>query len=90
MTLMLDSGIRRGADIVTALCLGAKFCFVGRATLYGVAAGGLAGANRAVAILRNEVDLVMAQLGCTSLAELGARLLLADGDGRSAARPLAR
>ena len=40
MTLMLDSGIRRGSDVITALCLGAKFCFVGRWTLYGLAAGG--------------------------------------------------
>ena len=86
MTLMLDSGIRRGSDIVTALCLGAKFCFVGRATLYGVAAGGLAGANRAVAILHNEIDLVMAQVGCTALPRLGPEFLLAGGDVGSGAR----
>jgi L-lactate dehydrogenase (cytochrome)/(S)-mandelate dehydrogenase len=89
MTLMLDSGIRRGADIVTALCLGAKFCFVGRATLYGVAAGGLAGANRAIAILRNEVDLVMAQIGCAALPRLGAGFLLADTDGEALPRNVA-
>ena len=76
MTLMLDSGIRRGSDIVTAFCLGAQFCFVGRATLYGVAAGGLPGARRAIAILRNEIDLVMAQLGCSAPAQLGAEFLL--------------
>ena len=85
MTLMLDSGIRRGADIVTALCLGAKFCFVGRATVYGVAAGGLDGANRAVAILRDEVDLVMAQLGCSQLSHLGTQFLLAGGNGAAGA-----
>jgi L-lactate dehydrogenase (cytochrome)/(S)-mandelate dehydrogenase len=75
MTLMLDSGIRRGSDIVTALCLGAKFCFVGRATLYGVAAGGIAGAKRAIAILRNEVDILLSQLGVPNARELGPDML---------------
>ena len=40
MTVMLDGGIRRGSDVITALCLGAKYVFVGRPTLYGVTAGG--------------------------------------------------
>jgi (S)-mandelate dehydrogenase len=70
-TLMLDSGVRRGSDIVTALCLGARFVFVGRATLYGVAAGGLAGASRAIEILRDEIDRVMAQIGCPTVGQLG-------------------
>ena len=48
VTIMYDSGVRRGADVVTALCLGAKFVFMGRATLYGVAAGGVPGAARAL------------------------------------------
>lgn len=71
MTLMIDSGIRRGADILTALSLGAKFCFTGRATLYGMIAGGLAGAERAIAILHNEIDVVMSTIGVTELAQLG-------------------
>ncbi len=75
MTLMLDSGIRRGADILTALALGAKFCFTGRATLYGMAAGGSSGAQRAIAILRNEIDAVMSQIGCTAIAQLGPQFL---------------
>ena len=66
---------RRGADILTALSLGAKFCFTGRATLYGMAAGGLAGAERAIAILRNEIDVVMSQIGCTATAQLGPQFL---------------
>ena len=45
LIVMLDSGVRRGSDIIVARCLGADFVFVGRATLYGVAAAGLAGAN---------------------------------------------
>jgi (S)-mandelate dehydrogenase len=82
LTLMLDSGIRRGSDIVTAMCLGAKFCFVGRASLYGVTAGGLAGAQRAIAILRHEVDVLMGQLGCTDLARVGPDLLFREGESQ--------
>lgn len=69
-TLMLDSGIRCGADIVTAYCLGAQYVFVGRATLYGVAAGGRRGVLRAIDLLRHEVDLIMAQVGCADLAKI--------------------
>jgi L-lactate dehydrogenase (cytochrome)/(S)-mandelate dehydrogenase len=78
LTVMLDSGVRRGSDIVVGLCLGAKFVFVGRATLYGVAAGGLAGARRAIDILREEVDMTMALIGCTSVAELGPDFLFSN------------
>jgi (S)-mandelate dehydrogenase len=76
MAVMLDSGVRRGADILTALCLGARFVFVGRATLYGAAAGGLPGAQKAIGILRKEIDLVMGQIGCPSLDGLGPGFLL--------------
>ena len=71
MTVMLDGGIRRGSDIFTALCLGADFVFLGRATLYGVVAGGTAGATCALGFLRNELDLVMGQIGCPSLDQVG-------------------
>jgi len=71
MTVMLDSGIRRGADILIAMCLGAEFCFFGRPTLYGAAAGGLPGVKKAVDIFRGEIDLVMGQIGCPSLDQLG-------------------
>lgn len=74
-TLMLDSGIRRGADILTALCLGAQFCFTGRATLYGMIAGGRDGAGRAIAILRNEMDVVMSSIGVTGIEQLGPQFL---------------
>ena len=74
-TLMLDSGVRRGADIVTALCLGAQFVFVGRATLYGLAAGGAAGVRRALEILRAEVSTVMSQLGRPRVEDLGRDVL---------------
>ncbi|HEY1259024.1 MAG TPA: alpha-hydroxy acid oxidase [Stellaceae bacterium] len=71
LAVMLDSGVRRGADILVALCLGAKFVFMGRPTLYGAAAGGIPGVKKAIDIFRGEIDLVMAQIGCPTLAELG-------------------
>ena len=71
MTIMLDSGVRRGADILIAMCLGAQFCFFGRPTLYGAVAGGLPGVRKAVDIFRSEIDLVMGQIGCPSLDQLG-------------------
>lgn len=72
MTILIDSGFRRGSDIVKALALGTDGVLLGRATLYGVAAGGQAGAARALAILRDETDRVMTLLGCGSVAELNA------------------
>ena len=71
MTLMLDSGVRRGADVLIAMCLGAQFVFFGRPTLYGAVAGGQAGVNKAVDIFRGEIDMVMGQIGCQRLDQLG-------------------
>lgn len=79
-TLMFDSGVRRGADIVTAQCLGAQFVFVGRATLYGLAAGGLPGVRKAVSILRQELDTIGRQIGCTSASEFDDKLLRVKGE----------
>jgi len=76
MTVMYDSGIRRGSDAVTALCLGAKYVFVGRATLYGVTAGGCAGATRALAIFKDEIDRVMMHIGAPDIKSLGPHLLM--------------
>jgi isopentenyl diphosphate isomerase/L-lactate dehydrogenase-like FMN-dependent dehydrogenase len=89
MTVMLDGGIRRGSDVVTALCLGAKYVFVGRPTLYGVTAGGCAGATRALAIFRNEIDLVMANMGAPDLKSLGPQFLMwkDEDDRRRNVRP---
>jgi (S)-mandelate dehydrogenase len=74
--LLLDSGVRRGSDIVAALCMGADFILTGRATLYGATAGGLDGVKKAVSILQREVDLVMGQIGALTLDDLGPRFLL--------------
>lgn len=65
--LMMDGGIRRGSDILTALCLGADFVFVGRATLYGLVTRGRAGIDCAINILRSELDQLMGQIGCLDL-----------------------
>lgn len=80
VTLMLDGGFRRGADVVIALASGAKFVFLGRPTLYGAIAGGDAGAARAVGIIRDEMNKVMAQIGCPILSELGPDALYRDTD----------
>ena len=74
--LLLDSGVRRGSDIVAALCMGADFVLTGRATLYGATAGGLEGVKKAVSILQREIDLVMGQLGALNLDALGPHYLL--------------
>ena len=75
MTVMVDSGYRRGSDIVKAMALGAHAVLVGRATLYGTAAAGEAGATRALTILHEEIDRVLALVGCTSIEELHRDLL---------------
>ena len=69
-TVILDSGVRRGSDIVKALALGAKAVLTGRATLYGTAVAGEAGAAHALSILRREMDNTMAYTGCRGVEEL--------------------
>jgi L-lactate dehydrogenase (cytochrome)/(S)-mandelate dehydrogenase len=74
-TLMLDSGVRRGSDVITALCLGAEFVFVGRATLYGLSAAGLPGVRKAIGILRQEIETVGRQIGCGRATDFGPQCL---------------
>jgi isopentenyl diphosphate isomerase/L-lactate dehydrogenase-like FMN-dependent dehydrogenase len=68
--VLLDGGIRRGSDIVKALCLGARAVLIGRAYAYGLGAAGGPGVTRAVDILRTDVVRTMKLLGCASVAEL--------------------
>lgn len=68
--LLLDSGIRRGADVVKALALGADAVLLGRATLYGLAVDGAAGALRVIDIVKDEIDRTIAMLGCSRVTEL--------------------
>jgi (S)-mandelate dehydrogenase len=70
MTILIDSGFRRGTDVVKALALGADAVLLGRAALYGLAAGGEAGAKRALTILGEEIRRTLALLGCPSLSML--------------------
>lgn len=84
-TLLIDSGFRRGTDVVKALALGANAVLIGRPLLYAVAAGGEALAARTLSALVQEIDRTLAQLGCTSLRDLHAGLLV-EAAGQMAAR----
>jgi (S)-mandelate dehydrogenase len=75
MTILLDGGIRRGVDIVKARALGAQAVLTGRATLFGVMAGGEPGARRALEILSSELERSMRLCGARSVAEIGAELV---------------
>jgi L-lactate dehydrogenase (cytochrome) len=70
LEVYMDGGIRRGVDIVKAVALGARACLSARALVYGLAAGGAAGAQRAMSILVDELSLAMVLAGARSLSEL--------------------
>jgi L-lactate dehydrogenase (cytochrome)/(S)-mandelate dehydrogenase len=71
MEVLIDSGFRRGSDVGKALCLGAKAAFFGRPAMFGVAAGGATGAGEVINIMRQEISLLMGQLGWTDLDKAG-------------------
>jgi 4-hydroxymandelate oxidase len=73
--VMLDSGIRRGTDVLAALALGAKAVFLGRPYIYGLALGGQKGVERAINILRDEFERAMALTGRRRIAEIDATVL---------------
>src|SRR6476660_4653089 len=73
--VMLDSGIRRGTDVLAALALGAKAVFIGRPYIYGLALGGARGVERVISILRDELERAMALTGKRSIAEIDASVL---------------
>ncbi len=66
----MDGGVRRGTDIVKALCMGARAVLCGRAYAYGLAASGEAGVDRAIEILRTDLERTLRLLGCASVREL--------------------
>jgi isopentenyl diphosphate isomerase/L-lactate dehydrogenase-like FMN-dependent dehydrogenase len=78
--ILLDSGIRRGSDVVKAICLGASAVLCGRAYAYGLAAAGEAGVTRALQILRDDLSRTLRLLGCTSIRELNRSYVSVPGD----------
>ncbi|ANB77484.1 2-hydroxy-acid oxidase [Paraburkholderia phytofirmans OLGA172] len=80
--VMMDSGIRRGGDVLKALALGARFVFVGRPFMYAAAVGGAPGVRHAISLLRDEVDRNMAMLGTSSITELRNKVISGDTGGR--------
>ena len=74
-TVIVDSGFRRGSDVVKALAIGAKLVMIGRATLWGTTVGGEAGAAAAIRFYREEISRTMAYLGCRSIGELDRKFL---------------
>jgi len=76
LPVMIDSGFRRGTDVLKALALGAKFVFVGRPFNYAASVGGEAGVRKGIALLREEVSRNMAMLGVSTVRELAANCLV--------------
>lgn len=81
MAVIIDSGIRRGTDVLKALALGADFTFVGRPFLFAAALGGVDGVEHAIRLLREEIDRDMALVGVRQLSELTPDLLRLAGQG---------
>ncbi|HVY13996.1 MAG TPA: alpha-hydroxy acid oxidase [Rhodopila sp.] len=85
LTVAMDSGVRRGTDVLKALALGAAFVFVGRPFLYAAAVAGKAGVRHAISLLSLEIDRNMAMLGCTGIDQVSPSLLVpAQTNGLSA------
>jgi L-lactate dehydrogenase (cytochrome) len=75
LELFVDGGVRSGLDVLKALALGARACFVGRPWAYALAAGGEAGVARLLSLLRAELEVAMILTGCRSVREAGRQLL---------------
>jgi len=75
VSILVDGGVRRGSDIAKAVALGAEGVLLGRAPVYGLAAGGEAGVAHALAILADELDRTLALTGCTSVSGLSQDLV---------------
>jgi L-lactate dehydrogenase (cytochrome) len=76
MTVMMDSGVRRGADVLKALALGAQFVFIGRPFIYAAAIAGEAGVRHAIDLLSQEISRNMALIGINQISEMTPKLLL--------------
>jgi isopentenyl diphosphate isomerase/L-lactate dehydrogenase-like FMN-dependent dehydrogenase len=78
--VLMDGGVRRGADIVKAICLGARAVLIGRSYAYGLAAAGEAGVTRALQILRDDLERTLRLLGCPSVSALNSSYLTVPRD----------
>ena len=78
--ILMDGGIRRGSDVVKALCLGAKAVLIGRAYAYGLAVAGQAGVTRAVEIIRADIERTLRLLGCAAVNELNSSFVHVPGE----------
>jgi L-lactate dehydrogenase (cytochrome) len=74
--LLFDSGVRNGEAVIKALALGADFVFIGRPFLYAMGADGYDGLQQMIELIRSQVDISLAQLGCTDINDIDARYLL--------------
>jgi L-lactate dehydrogenase (cytochrome) len=81
--VLMDGGVRRGGDIVKALCLGARAVLIGRAYAYGLSAAGQAGVARALEILRDDIKRTMQLLGCPSIGALNSSFVDVPRDWKS-------
>ena len=81
LPVMMDSGVRRGTDVLKAIALGAKMVFVGRPFIFAAAVAGEPGVAHAIALLKQEVSRDMGLLGINDLGELDARRFLARSAG---------
>lgn len=75
LEIICDGGVRRGTHVVKALAMGANACSIGRGYLYPLAAGGQAGVERALTLLRDELERTMALMGCDSISKLGSSFI---------------
>lgn len=83
MTVISDSGVQRGSDILKLLAIGAKAVMLGRILLYGTAVGGMAGASQTIGMLRRELDIAMGMSGCRSFRQMDRSLLEMSGEANS-------
>jgi L-lactate dehydrogenase (cytochrome) len=81
MTIMMDSGIRRGTDILKAFALGAQFVFIGRPFLYAASIGGEEGVHHGATLMREEISRNMAMLGISSMSEMKREFLVTSRGG---------
>ena len=80
--VLLDGGIRRGTDVIKALCLGARAVLVGRAYVYGLTSNGSSGAQHVIEILREEIERAMTLMGVANISELNSDWLIPSQIGR--------